>query len=191
MASAGSVTYWIHQLKAGDQLALQQLWEDYFRRLVGLARQRLQGAARLAADEEDVALSAFDSFCRDAGLGRFPLLGDRDDLWRLLVTITAQKSLDLMRRERAHKRGAGQPRAAEAELEAVLGREPTPEFAALVAEECRRLLDGLADEEMRSIARWKMEGYSTDEIAEKLRCVPRTVERRLHVIRKLWGEAPE
>jgi len=127
----------------------------------------------------------------DAGLGRFPRLGDRDDLWRLLVTITAQKSLDLMRRERAHKRGAGQPRAAEAELEQVLGREPTPEFAALVTEECRRLLDGLVDEEMRSIALWKMEGYSTEEIAKKLRCVPRTVERRLQVIRKLWSATAE
>ena len=191
MSSGGSVTHWIGLLKAGDHQAAQPLWERYFARLVTLARRRLRGQPRRAADEEDVALSAFDSFCRDAGLGRFPRLGDRDDLWRLLVTITAQKSLDLMRRERAHKRGAGQPRAAEAELEAVLGREPTPEFAALVAEECRRLLDGLADEEMRSIALWKMEGYSTEEIAEKLRCVPRTVERRLHVIRKLWGEAPE
>jgi hypothetical protein len=80
MASVSSVTYWIHQLKAGDQLALQQLWEDYFRRLVGLARQRLQGAARLAADEEDVALSAFDSFYRGVQEGRFPRLLDRGDL---------------------------------------------------------------------------------------------------------------
>jgi DNA-directed RNA polymerase specialized sigma24 family protein len=188
MSSGGSVTHWIGLLKSGDHQAAQPLWERYFQQLVALARQRLRSLPRRAADEEDVALSAFDSFCRDARRGRFPQLGDRDDLWRLLVTITAQKSLDLVRREKAYKRGAGQPIAAEANLEEVLGREPTPEFAALVADECRRLLDRLPGEELRAIAVWKMEVYGTEEIADKLRCVPRTVERRLQVIRKLWSE---
>src|SRR5438105_2492324 len=55
-----------------------------------------------AQDEEDLALSAFDSFCRDTQRARFPRVADRDDLWRLLVTMTAQKSLDPMRREQAH-----------------------------------------------------------------------------------------
>jgi len=38
MASSHSVTDWIGQLRAGDQVAAQYLWGGYFRRLVGLAR---------------------------------------------------------------------------------------------------------------------------------------------------------
>ena len=107
MAPEGSVTYWIHLLKAGDQAALEQLWEGYFRRLVGLARARLRDAPRRAADEEDVALSAFDSFCRAAERGRFPDLFDRDDLWQLLVLITDRKACDLANYERRERRGGG------------------------------------------------------------------------------------
>lgn len=80
MSSDGSVTRWIDALQAGDRAAAQRLWERYFPRLVGLARARLQGAPRRAADEEDVALSAFDSFCRCAERGRFPDLVDRESL---------------------------------------------------------------------------------------------------------------
>ena len=93
MLSNGSVSHWIVQLKAGNQAAAQELWEDYFQRLVRLARRRLRGRSRRAADEEDVALSAFDSFCRGAEQGRFPRLTDRDNLWRLLVVITAPSKL--------------------------------------------------------------------------------------------------
>ena len=55
MASEGSVTRWIGALQAGDPAAAQQLWERYFRRLVGLARLKMRDAPRLAVDEEDVA----------------------------------------------------------------------------------------------------------------------------------------
>jgi hypothetical protein len=61
MSSSGSVTHWLQLLKAGDSAAAQPLWERYFRRLVGFARTKLQGLPRRAADEEDVALSAFHS----------------------------------------------------------------------------------------------------------------------------------
>src|SRR6516162_5737990 len=95
----GSITYWLHQLQAGDQEAAQELWNRYFQRLVGLARSKLRGAPRRVADEEDVALSAFDSFCRHAEQGRFPDLADRDGLWRLLVVMTSRKSAHLLRDE--------------------------------------------------------------------------------------------
>jgi WD40 repeat protein len=85
---SGSVTHWLGLLRAGDAVAAQPLWEGYFRRLVGLARARLQGVPRRAADEEDVALSAFDSFCQGAQAGRFPRLADRDDLWQVLRADT-------------------------------------------------------------------------------------------------------
>ena len=186
--STGSVTAWLDQLRAGDRAGAQRLWERYFPRLVGLARKKLQGLPRRAADEEDVALSAFDSFCRGVEQGRLPRLEDRDDLWALLVVITARKAIDLRQHEGRAKRGGGTEPAEAAVLEQVVGREPTPEFAAQVAEECRRLLAKLDDPDLRALALWKMEGYTTEEIAARLGCVPRTVERKLRVIRSLWGE---
>jgi RNA polymerase sigma factor (sigma-70 family) len=197
--SAGSVTQWLGQLKAGDWAAAQQLWQVYFQRLVGLARRKLLGAPRRAADEEDVALSAFDSFCRGAEQGRFPRLDDRDDLWQLLVLIAERKACDLIEREHRQKRGGGKVQD-EAALEGakedsvapgmagVVGREPTPALAAQVAEECRRLLDALGDEQLRTLALGKLEGYTNDEIAAKLELSRPTVERKLNRIRRLWAK---
>ena len=91
MSSPGSVTLWIARLKAGGSDAVRALWATYFPRLVSRARCRLAGVPRPAADEEDVALSAFDSFCRAAERGHFTDLGDRDDLWQQLVVITDRK----------------------------------------------------------------------------------------------------
>jgi DNA-directed RNA polymerase specialized sigma24 family protein len=187
MPSEGSVTRWLGQLRAGDAAAAQPLWERYVRRLVGLARKKLRGRPGHAADGEDVALSAFDSFCRNAGQGRFPQLADRDGLWQLLVVITARKAAHLRRDEGRLKRGGG--RAAEPAgvgLDEIISREPTPEFAAQAAEECRRLLTGLGDPELASVALWRMEGYSVEEIAGRLGYAPRSIKRKLQLIRGLW-----
>ena len=198
----GSVTQWIHQLQAGDRAAAQELWNRYFQRLVGLARCKLQGAQRRAADEEDVVLSAFESFFRGAEQGRFPRLDDRDNLWRLLVVITERKAWNLVQHERRQKRGGGEMRResgpadgedslAEAGINEFASREPTPEMAAQVADECRRLLELLGDATLRSVAVWKMEGYTNAEIADKLGCVPVTVERKLQLIRRVWANERE
>jgi DNA-directed RNA polymerase specialized sigma24 family protein len=198
MSSAGSVTHWIDRLKAGDAAAAQKLWERYFQRLVGLARKMLRGAPRRAADEEDVALSVFASLCQGAERGRFPQLCDRDDLWHLLLVITARKALNQIKHERRHKRGGALPNqgalpAADSEaegpaLEQLISPEPTPAFAAQVAEQCQRLLGLLGEAELRSIALWKMEGDTTEEIAARLGRAPRTVERKLRLIRSLWAQ---
>ena len=127
MSSDGSITRWIGQLQAGDPAAAQPLWEHYFHLLVDLARHKL-GAKPHAADQEDVALSAFDSFCRGLKRGRFPDLHDRDNLWKLLVVLTARKASHLIRDEQRLKRGGGQTAAAAQELEQVASQEPTPEF---------------------------------------------------------------
>jgi DNA-directed RNA polymerase specialized sigma24 family protein len=197
VSSEGSVSHWIRLLKAGERAAAQPLWETYCQRLVALARSKLQNTPRQAADEEDAALSAFDSFCRRAEQGQFPQLHDRHDLWQVLVMLTARKAWQIARDSCREKRGGGKillesdlPAAddsGEDGLTRVVGREPTPEFAAQVAEEFQRQLERLPDAELRSIALWKMEGYTNEEIAARLNCVPRTVERRLRVIRALWG----
>jgi DNA-directed RNA polymerase specialized sigma24 family protein len=190
MPAGNSVTRWLNQLQEGDPDAAQRLWERYFARLVGLARQRLRQAPRQAADEEDVALSAFDSFCRAAEGGRFPRLQDRDDLWRLLVVITTRKASHLLRDEGRQRRGgaAGPPKAYDdlAVLEQALSREPSPELAAQVTEEYGRLLRRLGDAELEAVAVWRMEGYSVEEIAVQLGCAPRSVKRKLQLIRTIW-----
>jgi DNA-directed RNA polymerase specialized sigma24 family protein len=198
MSGEGSVSHWISELKAGDQAAAQALWERFFRRVVGLARKKLQGTARQARDEEDLALSVFDSVFRGAGQGRFPQLQDRDDLWQLLVAVTAHKAVDLFRRDGRQKRGGsavpeqllpsrGSSSSHQGSyLELLVDSAATPEFAAQMAEECGRLLNSLPDAQLKSVAEWKMEGYTAEEIAAKLQCAPRTVERRLGLIRMIW-----
>ncbi len=194
MSPDESVTHWLNLLQGGDPRAAQQLWERYFHRLVGLARAKLQGHPRRAADEEDVALSAFRCLCEGAARGRFPELEDRDDLWRLLVTLTERKAYNLARDERRLKRGGGAvvgeggspDDSAPGGLDQVAGREPTPAFAAEVAEECRLLLGRLDNAELQAIAVWKMEGDTAPEIAVRLGCALSTVERRLRLIRHIW-----
>jgi DNA-directed RNA polymerase specialized sigma24 family protein len=197
MAPLGSVSLWIDQLKKGDHEAAQKVWQRYFEQLCRLARRRLHGAPRRAADEEDVALSAFDSLFRGTRGERFPRLADRGDLWQLLVVLAERKAVNLFKHERRRKRGGGLPQANPGDthspvqatvLDAVPGPEPTPAFVAAVADECRRLLDKLPEPALRQVALWKMEGYTNEEIARNLGCVPRTVERKLQVIRSLWAE---
>jgi DNA-directed RNA polymerase specialized sigma24 family protein len=199
MSTTESVTQWIAQLKLGDPAAAQRLWELYFARLVRLVRAKLQGIPRRTADEEDVALSAFDSFCRGAARGRFPLLSDQDNLWPLLVLIASRKACDLAQHHRAQKRGGGRVQGESAlrgpgdasdagGLDQFSGEEPTPELVAQLAEEYRRLLDLLEDEQLRKVAQWKMEGYTNEEVAAELGCVLRTVERKLRSIRSIWEQ---
>src|SRR5262245_42322399 len=109
MSPPGSVSHWINALKEGDQAAAQSLWERYHARLIGLARQVLQGSRRREADEEDVVQNAFNSFFKGVAQGRFPQLNDRDNLWRLLVVLTARKAVDQVRRERRHTSGSVTP----------------------------------------------------------------------------------
>jgi RNA polymerase sigma factor (sigma-70 family) len=182
MSATDPVTVWIAQVKEGRRAAVSQLLERYFQRLVGLARARLRHRPGLAGYDEDVALSAFKSLCLGAERGRFPQLDDRDDLWRLLAVMTVRKAIDLQRRR--------QPEAvvgAEV-VEHLLSAEPPPELAVEMSEEYERLLDRLGDPQLQTVALWKVEGYSNEEIAARLGCVVRSVERKLHRIRLLWEE---
>jgi serine/threonine-protein kinase len=198
MVQAGSVTNWIGQLKVGNHDVAQKLWERYFRRMVGLARKKLKSHPRRALDEEDVALSAFFSLWSGAARGKFPRLRDRHNLWPLLVVLTARKACDVIERDHAQKRGGGKALGESAlagtspgaKLEELISREPSPEFAVQVMEEYHRLLAGLPEPELKRIALWRMEGFGNEEIAARLGCAVRTVERRLEQIRSLWTGRP-
>jgi DNA-directed RNA polymerase specialized sigma24 family protein len=198
MADDDTIIGWVRGLEDRNPQAAQRLWERYFTEMVHLAGQKLPRHHRRAFDEEDVALSAFKSFCAGVEQGRFPRLSDRDDLWRLLVVITARKADAYKRHELRQKRGGGKI-VSESDLgslgvdekegfDVLISRSPTPAFAVEVAEEFRRLLDRLETDQLRKIALLKMEGCTVDEIAARLGLAHRAVERRLQQIRRTWGE---
>jgi DNA-directed RNA polymerase specialized sigma24 family protein len=197
MEGENSVSLWLDGLREGNDADVKRLWDRYFQRLVNLASTRLPGHARRVTDEEDVALSAFHSFCDRVGRGQFPQLADRDDLWRILVTITFRKVAESMRHQTRLKRGGGavlgqSVKLGDSEIDEgmarVLSHEPTPEAAAQFAEDYERLLEKLEDPTLRSIAVRKLEGHSREEIAETLGTSIRTVDRKLTLIRLMWQE---
>ena len=198
MSDDASVSRWLDGLRAGDHDDIQRLWDRYFQKLVELARGKLPARNRRELDEEDVALSAFHSFCERAGRGQFPQLADRDDLWRLLSTITARKVLASIRYRTRQKRGGGRVLGESALIEGddegslgvarFLSREPDPQDAAEFAEEYDRLLARLTNPMLKGIALRKLDGRSSEEIAADFGVSVRTVDRKLQLIRALWEE---
>ena len=196
------VVRWVHDLARGDPRGAQAVFDCYFEQLVRVARHRLKAHLRRAADEEDVALSAMHSFCRGVIAGRFPQLDEPSDIRTLLLTITARKAAKEIRRATAQRRGRGSARGESAFLSLgkdsrlggigqVLGHEPTPEFAALMAESCQSLLDLLDDTTLQHVVLLKLEGYTNVDIASQLACAERTVERKLRRVRAIWQAATE
>ena len=193
------VTMWIRRLEAGDPQAAQSLWGHFCTRVHAMARRRMPTAIRPGYDEDDVALSAFHSLFVGIGKRRFDLK-DRDDLWRLLLTIAERKITRRVRHEFRSKRDLRRSihdsvfvrNDSESEapqgLDSFAHSEPTPAFAAEVAESCDRLLNKLPEENLKRVALMKLENYTSEEIAACLGCTRKTVQRKLLIIRKTWQD---
>jgi DNA-directed RNA polymerase specialized sigma24 family protein len=194
MTSGSSVTTWLDRLRAGDAAAAEPLWRRYYGDLVRLAGRHLSGQARGGADGEDLAAAAFQDFCAGAAAGRFPKIHNRDDLWRLLLTITVREVRDHVRYETRDRRDSRRTIAAGdlfdlagADLDRLAGDSPDPALAAAVADTLAHLLARLP-EDLRGAARDQLDGYSAVDSARRQSCSLRTVERRRQRIREFWGQ---
>jgi len=192
MGRDGSVTHWIHEAREGDPVAVQRLWERYYQRLVDLARRQLHTGNRRVTDEDDLASQVFEAFFRASSEGRFPDLSDRDELWRLLVRMTARKAIDQHRRQRRQRRGGGKVRgesvfqaedSARYSLDQIVGDDPAPEFVTSMKEQVGLLLKALQSDELRQLASDKLQGFTNAEMAERWECSERTIERKMKLIR--------
>lgn len=165
------------------------------------ARTRMSPSTRRIYDEEDAAVSAFRSLCRGIESKRFPDVADRTNLWSLLVVITSRKISNRFRYEHQQRRDSHQLisdtiiRTTDGNeidvLRSVPGKEPTPEFAAEVADMSEFLMKLLPDPELKKLVQLKLEGYTNEEAAERMRITRRTVQRKLELIRRIWLESSD
>ena len=191
-----NATHWLPALQQGNAQAAEKLWQEYFVKIVRLAKRRMEGLRLRAADEEDVALSAMNSFCRMAQNREEPI-ANSTELWKLLATIVKRKVNKERQRQFAAKRqeyrlvgeSGVSPFQDDEEndkgngLAQFSGREPSPELALELAETWERILN-LPDAE--ELVLLKVDGYSNSEIAEKMGCSTRTVQRNIEKIKKEW-----
>jgi RNA polymerase sigma factor (sigma-70 family) len=187
-----AVTRWFLEVQDGEPGAVQKLWEVYYERLARLALDHLRkhSSPNAHQDGEEVALSAFHTFCHAASEGRFPRLEDRHALWNLLIVITRRKAAALIKREGRQKRGGlWQPH--DGLLEELPNLQPGPEDAAIAVDLYEALFARLKDDRLRTAVMLYMEGWTVPEVAESLGCSVSTIERWLSKARRIadevWG----
>ncbi len=190
----------LKRVREGDDEAIGELWNGYFQRLVRLAAKRLPSNLKRAGDEEDIALSAFNSFIAGIRRDQFPDLSGPDNLWGLLITLTGRKVNAHLRFQTRQKRGGGAVRGESVFMHeddsrkspgigGVSDQSMTADLNVELEEACNALLDQLPDAQLRQIAVMRMDGFLVDEIADRLGLSKRATERRLQLIRRTWSEA--
>src|SRR5262245_1828651 len=157
-------------------------FERFTRRLVGLARTQLDDRLQHKLDPEDVVQSAYKSFFLRYGQGALAAEG-WDGLWGLLTVITLRKCADRVRYHRAERRDLSREAGGDEPWRDAAGREPTPEEAVALAETVEGLLRELDGDE-RPIVEMSLQGYSTQEISERLGRAERSVRRLRERVRK-------
>jgi DNA-directed RNA polymerase specialized sigma24 family protein len=189
MSSEGSITGLIGGMRSGDDEAARRIWEHYSPRLAALARKKLPVRLQRIVDGDELANSAMCSVIMGLREGRFQHLHDRDDLWALLACITVRKAYNEVARASCQKRLApGESMPLDSQI---VAPDLPPDLAVRAAEQFKFLLDLLGRKEaiLEPIALWKFEGYTNDEIAERLGCSRSKVARKLELIRMIWEGA--
>ena len=193
--SEDPVTLWLTQLRDDDEAAATNLWNHFVDRIRGVARKKLNLESRRVYDDEDVAQSAFYSICAGVSSGRFPDLNDRNGLWQLIMVVTSRKVWFRHRYDRRDcrdiYRNSSDCFLTDSNSIAILpisghalSREPTAEFTAEFLETYQNLIENLNDPALEQVVALRIEGYTDKEIASRLKCSRRTVQRRLEIVRR-------
>jgi RNA polymerase sigma factor (sigma-70 family) len=188
-----SIVELVRRSGTGDEAAAAQVFNQYLGKLTGLARSRLSRRLSRRVDADDVAASVFRSFFVGVRAGRLDV-GNSQEFWGLLVTLTRRK----IARQAEHHRA--QRRSIEREVgrgEATDGAEtadhdPTPLEAAVIADEVERLL-ARSNPTERLVIELTLQGQTAAEVASHVGISARTVRRTLANVRDQFiddGAAP-
>lgn len=190
----GSISLAIRALATDDDAAVQKLWDRFFERLCAYARTRVYQRHQHLVDEEDVAASAFYALYDGLRNKRFERVRNRDELWRVLTVLAANKASSLHRHYDTKKRGGGRVMP-----DSILGatgadgiidflqRTVDPAQEAEFENALEELIQQLPGRSFQDLVLMRLGGHSHEEIAKKLDCSVRTVDRKMRTIRDIWN----
>lgn len=178
----------VERWRNGDEEAVNLLYQRYVERMVRIVCGQLKGTAIAARlDPEDVVQSAFFSVFRRMRGGEFQFQND-DELWKLLVTIALNKTRSQVTKNLAARRSINRETKGDcfAIDESIIRRvqmQPCISDVLAFRETLDNILKGLAKDDAQ-VVQLRLEGYTQEEIAEKLKITDRTVRRKLAAIRE-------
>ena len=197
-----SVTHFLPGVRAGRREAIAAISDRLRPRVERVVARQLRGLR--GADPEGVASSVFRYVWTVADRGDF---SERDfaesrELWAYLMRVARHKVRDHARHAKSQKRDArrtvyedsvhrGRDGGRGGWFETVPDRGPSPAARAASAEALADFLAGLPDDLLRDVAALRMEGYSVAEVARKTDVSPRTVKRKLRLLRDHWRDAAD
>lgn len=194
----GSISRAISQTGEMDERSAQLLWNRFFERLCRFADRKIYDRHRRMLDPEEIAGSAMFALMDGLKKGNFHKVKDRDQLWQMLVTITGRKAINKAKHLDRDKRGGKLTRGESAlggvglaNLEQYIDECDDPAKFVEIEMTCHELLLSLPDDVYREIALMRLAGFSNQEIANKLGCSTRTIDRKLIAIREVWNEAEQ
>ena len=181
------------RLNSGDDRAAAALFERFARRLLAMARSRLE-AVRRKEDPEDVLQSVLRSFFTRQHGGEFDVTS-WDSLWRVLALLTVRKCANRIAYFHAACRDVRREVTASPSQSADswLGPadEPTPSEAAVLTDTLEQLMQALEASD-RDVLTLQLQGYTIPEISRQVhrseRTVCRILERVRRRLRRLQGQ---
>ncbi len=177
---------WLGELADGKPSAVEEFWVNYGDSLQRVAERQIASWLRRRVDPEDVVQSACRTFFRRASEGSFSL-ESKDDLWKLLLTITLNKVRMQARFHSRNRRSISKEQAMPEEA----NLQPAEWDQAIEQVELDDMLDVAfteKDQERRRVLEMWLEGRTQLEIAGILGCSERTVRRIQDRIRKDLGD---
>ncbi len=193
--SSGSISRWlVDRTRSSQTASATLLWQHFGVRLVRIARHQLRSMRDPGYGSEDLALSTFQEFHRRILEGGYPNLTDRDQLWRLLLTISLNKARNFRRamlRRKRYRVGICHVPLNRFSSKRSRDEGDSPSAVVAVVEECQSLLELLDASDpsgrLRAIAMLRFEGTSKAQIAKKLGSTRRTVDARIQWIQAIWN----
>ncbi len=168
----------LRRFRFGTTDAATLLYFRYAEQIRSLAAARLAPDLAPRLDADDIVQSVFRTFFRRAALGQFEV-PDGDDLWKLFLVIALNRIRSAATHHRAAKRDVSRTPAWDADTEPDGRNTDALTTLQMVVEELMCELPA----PQRSVIELRIEGYEVDQIAARISCSIRSVERTLQKFR--------